>query len=53
MYVIRPELPADIQVREVKDIQKVRAYQRLLPFYRTHKEQFEDLGRYLMAPIIA
>ena len=52
-HVILPQMPADIQVREVKAIQKVSAYQQLLPFYRTHKEQFEELGRYLMAPIEA
>ena len=50
-HVIRPNMPADIQVREVKDIQKVSAYQKLLPFYRTHKERFDELGRYLIAPI--
>lgn len=52
-HAIRPNLPADIQVREVKDIRKVGAYQQLLPFYRTHKERFEELGRYLMTPIEA
>ena len=50
-HMIRPKLSADIQVREVKDIQKVREYQKLLPFYRTHKERFEALGRYLVAPV--
>jgi len=50
-HTVRPQLPADIQVQEVKDIQKVREYQKLLPFYRTHKERFEALGRYLVAPV--
>lgn len=50
-HTIRPKLPADIQVREVKEIQKLRDYQRLLPYYRTHQEQFEALGRYLVAPV--
>lgn len=50
-HMIRPKLPADIQVREVKDIHKIREYQKLLPFYRIHKERFEALGRYLVAPV--
>ena len=51
-HVIRQNLPADIQVHEMKEIQKVSAYQQLLPFHRTHKERFEEFGRYLMAPIV-
>lgn len=50
-HVVRPELPAAIQVREVKEIRKVRDYQRLLPYHRTHAEQFAALGRYLTAPV--
>ena len=48
---IRPKLPADIQVREIKEIRQVGEYQRLLPFYRTHREQFEALGQYLVASV--
>lgn len=28
-------------------------HQQLLPFYRTYNERFEELGRYLVAPIEA
>lgn len=48
---IRAKLKTDIQVREVKDSFKVREYQRLLPFYRTHRDRFEELGRYLVTPV--
>lgn len=51
-HLIKSSLPADIQVREVKDIQKVRAYQRLLPFYRKRQNEFEELARYLVAPVL-
>jgi hypothetical protein len=44
-------LPKDIQIKEIKDVKKVRKYHCLLPFYPKHKEQFEELGRYLMVKV--
>lgn len=48
---IKDRLPHDIQVIEIKDIEKVRKYQRLLPFYRSNRKRFEDLGRYLVSKV--
>lgn len=48
---IKKRLPKDIQIKEIKDADKVREYQRLLPFYNKHKERFEELGRYLISEI--
>jgi len=48
---IKKRLPENIQIIEVKDTDKVREYQRLLPFYNKNKERFEELSRYLISPI--
>jgi len=48
---IKRRLPKDIQIIEIKDVSKVRKYQRLLPFYNKSKERFEELGRYLISEI--
>lgn len=48
---IKKRLPKDIQIIELKDGEKIREYQRLLPFYHKKKERFEELGRYLISPI--
>lgn len=48
---IKKILPRDIQIREIKNIQRVREYQKLLPFYNKNKERFEELGKYLVSPI--
>ncbi len=48
---IKKRLPKDIQIKEIKDAEKVREYQRLLPFYNKNKERFEELGRYLVSEI--
>ncbi|MDP2938765.1 MAG: hypothetical protein Q8O13_01615, partial [Candidatus Omnitrophota bacterium] len=50
---IKPKLPRDIQIKEIKIAQKVRDYQRLLPFCHKNKKQFEELGRYLISKIEA
>src|SRR3990170_5697704 len=37
---------------EIKDTERVRKYQRLLPFYHKHnKERIKELGRYLISEI--
>jgi hypothetical protein len=48
---IKNRLPADIQIIELKDREKVVEYQKLVPFYIKNKERFEELGRYLISPI--
>ncbi|MCG2712390.1 MAG: hypothetical protein L6416_08735 [Candidatus Omnitrophica bacterium] len=48
---IKKWLPKDIQIKEIKDVYKVRAYQRLLPFYPKHKDKLDELGRCLTAKI--
>ena len=48
---IQKKLPKSIQISEIKNIEKVKAYQRLLPSYNKNKLRFEELGRYLISPI--
>ncbi len=48
---IKQRLPEDIQIREIKDVDKVREYHKLLPFYHKHRKQIEELGRYLVSEI--
>lgn len=48
---IKKRLPKDIQIEEIKDTQKVREYQKILPFYNKNKERFEELGKYLVSEI--
>lgn len=48
---IIPMLNEDISVTEVKKIDKVREYQRLLPFHKKYKEQFEGLSRYMVSSV--
>jgi hypothetical protein len=45
---VRKWLQKDIAVEEIKDRNKVKEYQKLLPFYRSNKERVEKLGTYLM-----
>jgi hypothetical protein len=40
---------ADIRLEEIKDRQKVRQYQKLLPFHSSHTLEFEALASYLTA----
>lgn len=48
---IIPKLAKDIQVIEVKEAEKIRDYQRLLPFYPRDKKGFEELAKYLISPV--
>lgn len=48
---VREKLPKDIQVIAVKDADKIREYQKLLPFYGKNKDKFEELSRYLVAKV--
>ncbi|MBI4690614.1 MAG: hypothetical protein HY754_10165 [Nitrospirae bacterium] len=49
---IIPVLDEDIRIKEVKKTDKVKTYQRLLPFHKKYKEQFEELSRYMGSPVI-
>ena len=49
---IKKKLPRSIHVIEVKSIDRVGEYHKLLPFYSKHKEQFRELERYLVSKII-
>lgn len=46
---VKDLIAQDIQIREVKEAEKVMEYQQLLPFYHKHKQRFEELGRYLVS----
>ena len=44
---VRERLQDDIRVEELKDVNKVREYQELLPFYRSNKGKVEKLRKHL------
>jgi hypothetical protein len=48
---IKKRLPKSIQITEIKDMEKVRGYQKLLPFYNKNRERFKELSRYLTSEI--
>jgi hypothetical protein len=48
---VKPRLPRDIYIKEIKDTRKIREYQALLPHYPKNKKRFEDLGGYLISKI--
>lgn len=48
---IKKRLAPDIQIREIKDTQKIRKYQMMLPFYDKNKEEFEELRKYVVSEI--
>lgn len=49
---IKGRLFKDILIKQVKDIQKVKEYQNLLPFYHKKKKQLEELGKYLISKVV-
>lgn len=48
---IKPRLARDIKIKEIKDSQKIKEYQSLLPYYPKNKKRFEDLSGYLISKI--
>lgn len=48
---IKKRVPKSIQIREIKDAQKVKEYQSLLPFHNKNKTHFEELSRYLVSKV--
>jgi pheromone shutdown protein TraB len=51
VHKVKGKLPKGIQVAELKDTEKVRKYQRLLPFHNKHKEEFDELSNYLVSEV--
>lgn len=49
---IKKRLSEDILIKEVKDAAKVKAYQKLLPFYNKNGKQFDELGKYLVSELV-
>lgn len=50
-HKLKNRLAKNIRITEIKDVDKVREYHKLLPFYDKNKEQFEKLGRYLISKV--
>jgi hypothetical protein len=48
---IKPRLPRDIKIKEIKETRKIKDYQSLLPFYHKNRKRFEDLSGYLISKI--
>jgi len=48
---IKERLPKDVRIMEIKNTEKVREYQKLIPFYDKNRERIEELGRYLISKI--
>jgi len=50
---VKKFLSGNIQIKEIKDAQRIREYYRLLPFYHKHKERFKELSDYLISTVEA
>jgi hypothetical protein len=50
-HQIKPRLARDIKIKEIKDSQKIKEYQSLLPSYPKNKKRFEDLSGYLISKV--
>lgn len=48
---IKEYLHKDIQIKEIKDADRVKEYQRLLPFYNKNQDRFKELSRYLICDV--
>lgn len=48
---IKNKLPKDIRIMEIKNTEKVREYQKLIPFYNKNRERLNELSRYLISKI--
>ncbi len=47
---VRPWLGKDIRVVEIKEIAKVRGYQKRFIFWERHRDEIDSLARYLASP---
>ncbi len=52
VHNIKSRLPKDIKVIEIKEANKVRKYQELLPFSRRGSRMFAELETYLAAEVV-
>jgi len=48
---IKDRLHNIIQLTGIKEVEKVRQYHRLLPFYDKHRKQIRQLGKYLVSEV--
>jgi len=48
---IKERLPKDVRTIGIKDTEKVREYQKLIPFYNKNRERFEKLRSYLISKV--
>ena len=48
---IKNELSKSVRISETKNTEKVREYQRLLPFHSKNTERFKELSEYLVSEI--
>jgi len=47
-HKILKKLPKDIHVIELKEIEKVRRFQKLLPYHNVKEQEYEQLAQYLV-----
>lgn len=50
---LKEKLANDIQIKEIKNPDKVKEYQKLLPFYNKRKQQLKELAEYLISEVEA
>lgn len=48
---IKKKLPKSIQIKEIKNAEKVKEYQKLLPFHMRNRKRFQELAEYLIAEV--
>ena len=48
---VKKRLPKSIHVRELKDTQKLKRYQELLPFHGKYRKHFDELRKYLVSKV--
>lgn len=48
---IKHRLSGDIKIIEIKEVEKIREYHKLLPFYHKYKDHIEDLSRYILSEV--
>jgi len=46
---VKKRLPGNIEVTEVKNIEKVKEFQKIVPFYNKNKKRFDELSSYLVS----
>jgi len=46
---VKKRLPGNIMVTEVKNIEKVKEFQKIMPFYNKNKKRFDELSSYLIS----